>query len=171
MAKKLDGAEDTQDNKVDESSQESSEKQSSKETLKFSEEDMEKEVKKRVSDVLAKRGDKVLPLEERVKNLETENLVLKEARLKDVAKAYGLTLEQVKEIGLDDPNKVEKLAQLFGKAQEQTKPSDKVEKPTIKPDSGKTIGGTGELTPEMVSKMSPEERFQRRSEIAKLPLM
>lgn len=37
-------------------------------------------------------------------------------------------------------------------------------------DTGKTIGGGGTLTVEMVEKMSPEERFARAEEIAKMPL-
>ena len=123
-------------------------KTSSQKPHKFSKEE-EAEVQKRVSDILAEKGDKVKPLEGRVKDLEgktavleTENKTLKEERLSDMAAKFGLTLENVKEAGLDDPAKIETLANLFGNKGDET--SKSLPK-TQKVDPGTTDGG-GELT-------------------------
>jgi NCAIR mutase (PurE)-related protein len=133
----VDDAKVTQDVKKDEavpSSEKSSEvkEQSSQEKSKVSEVDIEKEVQKRVSDVLAKKGDKAKTLEERMQTLEAENQSLKDARLKDMASKLGIDVEQVKKVGITEPEKVEALAKLFGKTERQ---------PDAKPDSGKTLGG------------------------------
>jgi chromosome segregation ATPase len=40
----------------------------------------------------------------------------------------------------------------------------------LKQDVGNPAGSGGQLTPEMVSKMSPQEKWERRNEIAKLPI-
>ena len=127
--------------KTDESSEKTPavEKPSSQKPHQFSKEE-EAEVQKRVSDILAEKGDKAKDLEGRVGVLESENKTLKEERLSSTAERFGLTLEQVKEAGIDDPAKVEALAKLFGKT------GDEVPKPsTQKVDPGTTDGGE-ELT-------------------------
>jgi len=154
MVDTTDSAEKTQDETTaDVSSETSSEQQSSEATLKFSEEDFEKEVQKRVSDIQAKRGD------ERI-SLEAENKTLKESILTATATEFGMTLEQVKAVGISDPAKVKAFAEavLSGKKQEQTGP------PSIFTDPGGSAGGGGRIYKqgEAVksldpSKMTPQE--------------
>lgn len=134
-------------------------------TNKQSSPEMEAEIERRAqlraSDILSKRGDKVRPLEDRVKELEVINESLKETQLKTTAEKFGLTVEQVKSLGISDPAKVEAIATTFGKTKRQAEPD-------FQPDSNKTAGGSGELTAEMVSKMTPDEKFQRRKEITEM---
>lgn len=99
---------------------------------------VEREVHNRYTAKLAKDGDKVKTVEERLSQLETENQALKDERLEAEAVQYGLTVEQLKEHGITDPKKVKALASLFGK------PVSHVEEPAkqpIKVDSGQNVGG------------------------------
>ena len=114
-------------------------KQSSPKKREVTDEELETLANKRASDILAKKGDKAKSLEDRVLSLETENKTLKDARLSDVATKYGIPVEKMKEIGIDDPNRIETLAQLFG-----GKKSDEQSKITSTPDPGDISGsGTG----------------------------
>ena len=137
-----DVAEEKQKGTQDVSSEKTSveEKQSSKEPPKFSEE-QELEVQKRVSDRLAKRGDKAKTLEDTVKEQGATIKQLTDEKLASTATKYGFTLQQVIDAGMTTPEEVEAKAELFGKTEGRT------EKPLINPDSGKTIGG-GEKTEE-----------------------
>ncbi len=169
-----DGAETIGDEKQDASSASSSAESGQSSQL---DPEVEKEVQKRVSNILAKRGDKAKTLEERVNVLETENKTLKEQRLAETAGKYGLTVEQIQQIGVDNPAKLESLANLFGvkpkTAETSTTTAGTTTSPPTKPvphaDSGKTVGGSGSLTAEQVSKMSPQEQHRRQKEIASIP--
>ena len=96
--------------------------------------EQEEAVRKRVSDVLSEKGDKVKPLEakleEQAKFIET----LQVERLEAMATKFGLTVEKLKEAGIDDPKTVEAYATLFGKTGDEKKDD-------FIPDSGKTEGG------------------------------
>lgn len=144
----MDDVKENQDSETDVSSDKSSDDAKQSSQPKFTQEDLEREVLKRVSDIQAKRGDKVKPLEERVQTLESENKTLKEAKLKDTATRFGLTVEQVKEAGIDDPSRVEALAKLFGKT--TALKDDPI------PDSNETLGG-GKYSWETVNAMSHKE--------------
>jgi len=147
-----DGTKDTQDKTQDASSAAGSDvaKPSSETTISP---DIEKEVQKRVSDILAKRGDKAKTLEERLTILETENKSLKDSHLSATASKYGLTVEQVKQVGVDNPERLEQLAALFGKKNDaSTEASPKGVLPKA-PDSGKTSGGSDNF-----ASLSPKER-------------
>ena len=114
--------------------------------------DIEKEVQKRVSDILAKRGDKAKTLEERLTILETENKSLKDSHLSATASKYGLTVEQVRQVGVDNPERLEQLATLFGKTPATSTKASKGITPKA-PDSGKTSGGSDNF-----ASLSPKER-------------
>ena len=128
-----DVAEETQDkgqDKAGKQSSDSSEKQSSIELSK----EQEAEVTKRVSDKLAAKGDETKTLEGRVKTLESENQKLNESALTRTADKYGLTLEEVKKMGIDDSDRLDEFAKLFGK---EKKPGVLTEEP----DGGEGSGG------------------------------
>ena len=164
----MDGEQEVKDGVEDVTSQPQSlktDKQSPKEPQLTPE--LEKMVEKLAHDrytaKLAKDGDKAKTLEERLNALESTNQKLREEKLADTATRYGLTLEQVKEAGIDDPQKVEALANLFGKARSEVPKPPKV-------DSGQSSGGGGELTAERIRNMTREEIIAHRSELAKMPL-
>ena len=171
-----DDANEVKDEKQDESSVKSSEtKEQSSETITLTKEQLEKEAQRRASDILARRGDKAKTLEDRVNALETENQALKKAQLESTAKKYGLTVEQVEALGIKESSNLEAVANLFSKKEEQAKEPETKKKTVtpvtlIKVDSGTTSGGSGDLTPEQVKGMSPQDILNKRKEIAKLPL-
>ena len=92
-------------------------------------------IKKAVSDYASKRGDRTKTLEERVNALETEKKTLVEAQLASTASKYGLTVEQVRSLGIDDPSKIEAVANLFGQTPKQDVVTERVIPPV---DSGKS---------------------------------
>jgi len=96
--------------------------------------EQEAEVLKRVSDELAKRGDKAKDLETKLGDATKFIDTLQAERLEASAKKFGLTVEKLKEVGIEDPKKVEAYATLFGKTGDTLK-DDPI------PDSGKTEGG------------------------------
>ena len=87
-----------------------------------------------LSDKKAEEGRTLKALEERLRLVETENQILKDNRLADAAEKYGLSMEQVKEIGIDNPERLEKTATTFGALRRASQ--------TFTPDSGKTVGGS-----------------------------
>ena len=136
----MDEVKEAQDEPTDESSKVSSEetKPSSQKPEKLSqEEEVEKEVQKRVSDRLAKRGDEAVILRKEVDALKTKDQEREAERFAAVAAEFNLTVEQLKDAGITEADKVKAYATLFGKT------AGEVEKPSVKPDSGKTIGGEG----------------------------
>jgi hypothetical protein len=147
-------------------------KDSSQEELQLPKtlEEYRKAIQKNVSDYMAKRGDKAKTLEERVNTLESENKALKKSQLEATAKKYNLKVEQVESLGIDDPSKLEAMANLFTKTTEtpttEPPPAQPSKPVPNKVDSGKSSGGSdGKLTPEIVAKMSADEKFARRVEI------
>lgn len=137
----MDEEKETQDAPKDVSSEVSSEepKTSSQKPEKLSQEaEIEKEVQKRVSDRLSKKGDEAVVLRKEVDALKVKDEAREAERFAVVAAEYNLTVEQLKDAGITEADKVKAYAALFGK-----KPGD-VEVPSAKkPDSGTTIGGAG----------------------------
>ena len=87
---------------------------------------------KMVEDALKREGGRInKTMEERLKTLEDENLSLRDERLATVGGEFGLTLEDIKEMGIDDPAKLKEMATKFGKTAT----------PPAKFDSGRTVGG------------------------------
>ena len=86
-----------------------------------------------------------------------------ESGINTLATKHGVSAEVLKskatKFGITDMTAIEELAEVMPK---------KIV--AEKPDSGKTTGGTSQLTPEMVARMSPDERYARRKEIEKIPL-
>ncbi len=148
-----DVAEEKQEGTQDVSSEKASveEKQSSEEPPKFSEE-QELEVQKRVSDRLAKRGDKAKTLEDTVKEQGATIKQLTDEKLASTATKYGFTLQQVIDAGMTTPEEVEAKAKLFGKTEGQageTKAGETTAKKEVV-DSGRSAGG-GAASPESAS--------------------
>ncbi len=80
----------------------------------------------------------------------------KEAQLREVATKHGITLDEVKELGVD-PAVLDTLLTKFlkkGQAAEEPKNDEWF---NFKPDSGTTAGGSGRLTNESAKRMSFEE--------------
>ena len=170
MTKETDGAEDAREEAevVEESEKVSTDKKSGLDANKPSPKteltkEQEKMVEDRVAAILAKKGDKAKELEERLRVVETVNKEFQDEKFATVAARYGLEVEKLNEMGITEPAKIEAYASLFGKTAETGKFIQKA-------DSGKTSGGSGELTPEMIANMSPDERFERRKEIAKIKI-
>ena len=93
------------------------------------------QVDKMVEDALKREGGRInKSLEDRVKAIEAENQKYRDQALAATAAKYNLTVEQVKDAGIEDPEKVEKFASLFAK-------QESPEQPSLKVDSGKTTGG------------------------------
>ena len=99
---------------------------------------------KLVEDALKREGGRInKTMEERVNFLETENLTLKDGRLTDAGKEFGLTLEDIKGMGIDNPTKVAEIAAKFGKTAT----------PPLKLDPGTTTGGGKEMPESAKGKM------------------
>jgi len=116
-------------------------------------------------DDLRERGRDDASLAQRRKELEEREGKIKETEVKlkwqPVITKYGQErADKIKEAGLE-PTQIELIAELLG---------SKVVPIPPKADTGETSGGTGELTPELVAKMSPDEKFTNRKEIAKMKL-
>lgn len=105
--------------------------------------EQEEAVRKRVSDELAKRGDKAKTMEERLAAVESDNKRLRDAQLANAATKYGISVDKLREVGITDPDKVEAYARVFGKTGDTPK-DDPI------PDSGKTMGGGRTFTIEQI---------------------
>jgi len=133
--KVVDDEKKVQDEKTDVKSPEPS-PEADKQSLQKPEftKEQEAEVTKRVSDALSQKGDKVRPLEDRIKVLETDNVKLKDKEFATEAGRFGLEVDKLKEAGITDSSKIETYANLFGKVAEKPKVIPKA-------DSGETSGG------------------------------
>lgn len=83
-----------------------------------------------------------------------------------LSERYNVNADILLKYGGNSKSSLEDLAKSYG---EKVSDESKI-RVTSPPDSGKTKGGGKELTVEDVKKMSPQERFERSAEIAKLPL-
>ena len=130
----------------------------------YTQEEVNKQLKDKENELKGQQGWDNKKLQEEVKELKVKNeaneKAAREAKLQAVADKYGVDIEKAKEVS-DNPELLEKAFQLAG-----TQPA----KSGFRPDSGKSVGGQGELTIEQVQRMTPQERVARRSEIAKMPL-
>lgn len=91
---------------------------------------------KAVEDALKREGGRInKTMEERVKFLETDNTNLRDVNLANAGKEFGLTLEDVRGMGIKDPSKVAEIAAKFGKTAT----------PSLKLDPGTTTGGGKEM--------------------------
>lgn len=133
-------------------------KTSSQKPAAFTKE-QEAEVQKRVSDIRAERGDKATILEAKVEEQAKFIEVMKAAQLATAATKYGLTVEKLKEAGIDDPKKIEAYATLFGKTGDEHKDDPK-------PDSGETVGG-GLSDEAFITKLGSGEEAITKEDLAR----
>jgi len=82
----------------------------------------------------------------------------KEAQLREVASKHGVTLDEVKELGIE-PTVLDTLLTKFLKKEQKEEPKND-EWFNFKPDSGVTSGGTGRLTNDSAKRM-PFEEFEK----------
>ena len=137
--KVADETSDVDDSQVDESgSQEVKpkiEKQSPKTLTPELKKMVEKLAQDRYTEKLAKDGDVAKILEDKVEKQSEFIQTLQDERLAETAEKYGLSLDDVKEAGITDPNKIKALAKIFGKSEGEV-----VKPPRV--DSGANSGGS-----------------------------
>jgi len=115
-------------------------------------------------------ADRAAELEEKETRVKTQLTKVLEATARTLSKEYNVTSETLLKYGGEDADSMEELAKSYGERTEEGESKGKLTKRvTEPPDDGKTKGGSAGLTGADVSKMSPEERHKRASEIAALP--
>jgi len=149
-----DSVTETTETTEDKSSQASEQKEQSSTKPALTEEDVNKRAQQIASDILSKRGDKAKTLEDRVKELEERNKMLVDKQLEAAAQKYNMTIEDVRDIGIDNPEQLDKvgakISAALGKTQEQTKQ-------TFRVDSAKNVGGRSESRADVISRYGKGE--------------
>lgn len=134
-------------------------KASSKKT--YTDEEIEKVVNDRVNAELGKKGWDTRKMQEELQKLKDESesykARAKEAELNSIAKEYDIPVEKVKELGYTEPEELRKALKIT-----EVLPAKAA---NFKPDSGKSIGGTGVYTRSQIANMSDEEYLKNRDKI------
>ncbi len=125
------------------------------------------------------KDSRAIATREKKAQLREEQLRLKEAELEGLRWAIEMHKEadeiqkqyKVPREVLEVCSSKEQMSAIAKAFPEVEKVEEKKEEKTPKFDSGVSSGSGGKLTPEMVAKMSPDERFQRRKEIDNMAII
>lgn len=127
----------------------------------YTEEEFNKALNDKVNAELGKKGWDFQKIQEEIQRLkdesETYKIQAREAELKSIATEYDIPVEKIKELGYTDPEDLRKALKIT-----EVLPAKSA---NFKPDSGKSVGGSGIFTRSQIANMSEKEYLEHRDEI------